>query len=237
MQRRFLAPMLVLVVLLTLLALAGYRAIASVPALSFAAQENSDGTEDKKVFLTFDDGPSTRVTERVLDILKQEGVKATFFIVSDRVWGREETLRRTVREGHSLGVHSATHEYQKIYATDEAFLRDVKTCEEVIERVAKVKPRVYRFPGGGGSKAARERRTALLRERGYRVVQWNAVCGDEEIAGASAETLLLETKKTSAGKRTVVLLMHDSVTHAATAEALPAIIAYYRAEGYRFCTF
>ena len=230
MYRKFLAPALVLVALLTLLAVLGIKAMEVSPAISLAQEE-----ERKEVYLTFDDGPSTVVTERVLDILKEEDVKATFFIVSDRVYNRESTLRRIAAEGHTLGVHSATHIYSEIYASDEAFLKDVAICENVIARVTGIKPCVYRFPGGGSS--AKERHTKLLEERGYRVIGWNAVCGDEEIWNAAPDTLVQETVKTSEGKRRVTLLLHDSASHKATAQALPQIIAYYRNRGYTFCQY
>ena len=228
MQKRFLAPALVLVALLTLLACLGMRAMEAAPTFSLAE-------EKKEVYLTFDDGPSTVVTGKILDILKKEDVKATFFVVSDRVYNREDILRRISAEGHTIGVHSATHNYHEIYSSDEAFLKDVAKCENVIARVTGVKPTVYRFPGGGSS--AKERHTKLLEERGYRVVGWNAVCGDEEIWKAPAEVLVEETVKTSQGKESGVLLMHDSYTHKATAEALPRIISYYREHGYVFCQY
>lgn len=228
MQRKFLAPALILVALLTLLAYCGLKALESTPTMSFAE-------EQKEVYLTFDDGPSTSVTERVLDVLKEKEVKATFFIVSDRVYNRESTLKRMAREGHTLGVHSATHEYSKIYASDEALLKDVQKCADVIQKVAGVKPQVYRFPGGGSS--AKERHTKLLESHGYRVVGWNAVCGDEEIWHASPDVLVQETVKTSKGKQPVVLLLHDSAAHKATAEALPRIIEYYREQGFVFRVF
>ena len=229
MQKKFLAPALVLVALLTLLAFLGIRAMEVSPAISLAEEEK------KEVYLTFDDGPSTLVTGRVLDILKEENVKATFFIVSERVYNRENVLRRIAAEGHTLGVHSATHIYSDIYASDEALLKDVATCDNVITRVTGIKPKVYRFPGGGSS--ARERQTKLLEERGYQVVGWNAVCGDAEIRNAAPNTLVQETVKTSEGKQQVILLLHDSASNKATAQALPQIIEYYRSQGYAFCQF
>lgn len=229
MQKRYLPLTFLIVMALAILAAAGYRAMTeAAPTIGLAEEE-------KKVYLTFDDGPSTVVTNRVLDTLKEENVKATFFIVSDRVAGREDVLRRVCEEGHAIGVHSASHVYSEIYASEESFLKDVSRCEEVISRVTGVKPQVYRFPGGGPR--GRERYAALLRERGYRIVFWNAVCGDEEIPRAEAETLYRETVKTSRGKSPVVLLLHDSAPHAATAEALPRIIAYYKEQGYVFCRY
>ena len=202
--------------------------LAAVPAFTYAAAERS-------VFLTFDDGPSTAVTGRVLDVLREEGVKATFFIVSDRVAGREETLKRIAAEGHTLGVHSKTHIYKEIYASDEALLADVEACAAVISNVTGIQPHIYRFPGGGTKR--REEQTKLLEARGYRVVRWNAVCGDEEIPHADADTLVSTAAETARGKANVVLLLHDSAHHGATADALPRIIAHFRGEGYAFRAF
>lgn len=227
MYKKLLPATLLFAFMLTLFAFLGVR---TETTSTFSLAE-----ERKEIYLTFDDGPSTVVTNRILDTLKEENVKATFFIVSDRAQTRKETLRRIVAEGHTVGVHSASHEYSKIYASDEALLSDVDECAAFIKETTGITPTVYRFPGGGSS--ARERQTALLREKGYRVVGWNAVNGDEEIYGANADTLVQEALKTSAGKNSVVLLMHDSAHHKETANALPRIIAYYREQGYVFCAF
>lgn len=227
MQKRYLPAMFFFVVLLVLLAHFGGR-LSAVPAMTYAEEE-------KKVYLTFDDGPSTKVTGRILDTLKEEKVKATFFIVSDRVSGRKEVLRRIAQEGHTLGVHSKSHVYSEIYTSEKSFLADVNACADVITQVTGIIPHVYRFPGGGLK--CREKYTPLLEKRGYRVVGWNAVCGDEEIPHATASTLYSTAVKTSSGKNPVILLLHDSAYRKATAEALPQIIAYYRNNGYTFCAF
>ena len=225
MKKKHLPLLLFLAALLVFAAHAGARSLS--PERAFPRAE-----EDRRIYLTFDDGPSTVVTGDILDTLKEEGVRATFFIVSDRAHGREEVLRRIVREGHTVGVHSATHDYASIYASDEALLADIGTCAALIRRVTGVRARVYRFPGGG-----HEEKVPLLERAGYRVVRWNAVCGDEEIAGASPERLVRESVRTAGGRKNVVLLLHDSAPHRATARALPAIIAHFRAEGYSFCAF
>ncbi len=232
MQRKFLAPVLILVALLTLLAFFGMRAVAA-PVMSLAEGQND--VVQKEVYLTFDDGPSTVVTSRILDVLEEENVKATFFIVSDRVSKREEVLKRIATNGHTLGVHSASHDYSRIYASDAALLKDISTCADCIFRITGTTPHVYRFPGGGLKDLAHKQ--ALVEAQGYRVVKWNAVCGDEEIPHASPKRLLEETIATSRGKHSVVLLLHDSAPHKATAEALPAIISYFRDNGYLFKKF
>jgi peptidoglycan/xylan/chitin deacetylase (PgdA/CDA1 family) len=228
MQKKYIPIAVFFVILLVFLAHFGARLTLAEPAFTFAETQ-------KEVYLTFDDGPSTKVTNRILDTLKKENVKATFFIVSDRVSGREETLRRIATEGHTVGVHSKSHEYSKIYATDQSLLDDIAGCANVIERVTGVTPKFYRFPGGGLKD--RERRAKLIEAQGYTVVGWNAVCGDEEIKNASAKMLFETAVKTSAGQNTVVLLCHDSAFRKETAEALPDIIAYYRAQGYVFRAF
>lgn len=224
MQRKYIPLLVLLLSLLLLFASLGAR-ITAAPVFSIAAE--------KTCYLTFDDGPSTVVTGRILDTLKREKVKATFFIVGDRVYGREETLRRIAREGHSLGVHSMSHEYNKIYASEGAFLQDIRDCAALIFSVTGIKPTLYRFPGGGTH--AREK--ALAEEEGFTVVGWNAVCGDGETAASTVPFLLRRTKETAAGKDNVVLLLHDAAYQKATAEALPAIISLFRAKGYTFCAF
>lgn len=228
MQKKYVPFLLFFAVLLVFAAHLGARLTAGTPAFSLA-----EAAEEKRVYLTFDDGPSTVVTNRILDTLKKESVKATFFIVSDRVSGREETLRRIVREGHTVGVHSATHDYGEIYASDEALLADADACAAVIRRVTGVTPRVYRFPGGG---VEAERRKPLLEERGYTVVSWNAVCGDTD-PRATAEELLATSLETARGKQPVVLLLHDAAYRRATADALPGIICRFREAGYVFCAY
>ena len=227
MQKKYIPAAVLFVILLVLIAHFGGR-LTAVPTFTHAAEE-------KRVYLTFDDGPSTVVTNAVLDILEEENVKATFFVVGARVYGREETLRRIASEGHTIGVHSNTHEYMKIYASEESFLEDIDECEAIIKKVAGVTPRVYRFPGGGLDHEIKY--TPLVEERGYRVVRWNAVSGDAEILCATRETLVQRAIDTSKGKSPVVLLMHDSAKNINTANALSDIIAYFRAEGYAFCAY
>ena len=227
MQKKYIPAAVLFVILLVLIAHFGGR-LTAVPTFTHA-------DEEKRVYLTFDDGPSTVVTNAVLDILEEENVKATFFVVGARIHGREETLKRIAAEGHTIGVHSNTHEYRQIYASEEALLEDIDACAAVIKKVAAVTPHVYRFPGGGLNHE--KSYTPLVEERGYRVIGWNAISGDAEILCATRETLVQRAIETSKGKKCVVLLMHDAAKNVNTANALSDIIAYFRSEGYAFCTF
>ena len=144
MQKRYIPLAVFFVVLLVFLAHFGARLSLAVPAHTYA-----DAPTEKKVYLTFDDGPSTKVTNCVLDVLAEQNVKATFFVVSDRAYGRNEVLRRIAAEGHTLGVHSKSHRYSEIYASDEAFMKDIDGCAKAIKAITGIVPHVYRFPGGG----------------------------------------------------------------------------------------
>lgn len=226
MQKRYIPVAVFFVVLLMILAHFTGRALAVPASFTYA-----DG---KSVYLTFDDGPSDSVTNPILDTLKAENVKATFFVVSDRAKGREKTLKRIADEGHAIGVHSATHKYSEIYASDESLIKDIDTCAAFIKKTTGVTPKVYRFPGGSFHG---DRRREVVKAHGYAIVDWNAVCGDEEIRNASAEKLVKTSLETAKGKTKVVLLLHDSATHKATAEALPQIISAFKEQGYTFRTY
>lgn len=227
MQKKYCIVITVFVAVLLFLTSFAMKTAQATPVFSFAQTE-------KTVYLTFDDGPSTVVTNRVLDILAKEEIKATFFVVGEQIEGREETLRRIAAEGHTIGVHSQTHRYNLIYASDDALLRDVHACAGRIRAVTGVTPHVYRFPGGGVHRPAQKK---LIEREGYRVVEWNAGCGDEEIPNATAERLVKESIASSKGRNTVVFLSHDSPHHKETAAALPEIIDYFRAQGFVFRAF
>ncbi len=226
MQKRLIPIILLCTAILFSFLVQLFGRIQAAPAFTFA-----DGAHE--VYLTFDDGPSTVVTNDVLDTLKREKVKATFFIVGERVFGREQTLKRIAAEGHTLGVHSYSHRYDEIYRSKASFRADVVKCADLIRRVTGVTPTVYRFPGGGNHKSLRP----VLTELGYTAIEWNAVCGDEEIPHASAQTLLEQTMSTSKGKESVILLLHDSAYRKQTAKALPTIISYFRKNGFIFRAF
>ena len=188
-----------------------------------------------KVYLTFDDGPSDRVTPRILDTLEREQVKATFFIVGRSAESRSYIIEREHCDGHSVAPHSYSHDYKRIYASPAALLADIEKCNRLIERITGRRSNIYRFPGG--SFGLSEQLVSAVTGAGYRYVDWNASCGDADATGQSPERILKNAKSTSADRKTVVLLCHDSTDKSATADALSGIIAYYKQEGFEFCAF
>lgn len=189
----------------------------------------------KSVFLTFDDGPSDKVTPKILDVLDDEGVKATFFIVGKNAERRKYLLKREFEGGHTLAVHSYTHEYGKIYSSPAALIDDIEACNDVICSVTGKRSQIYRFPGG--SYGLSQPLINAVCEKGYRYVDWNASVRDAELWNATPDQLLNAAIATSSCCDNVVLLMHDSTTKTATARALKDIIGYYKTNGYLFETF
>ncbi|GGG17170.1 polysaccharide deacetylase family protein [Paenibacillus abyssi] len=184
------------------------------------------------VYLTFDDGPS-KWTPQVLDILQEHGVKATFFVLGKLVEEREETARRIVSEGHSLGNHTYDHEYTKLYGSSFlGFWEQVQQTDEAIFRVTGERVRILRAPGGTFSNF-----DALyfyyMQEAGYEVHDWTMDSGDSKRRGVPAQEIINNVKKAKL-THTVNLLMHDSAGHQETVKALPEIIRYFKDKGYRF---
>lgn len=198
---------------------------------------HADGNDAavKTVYLTFDDGPSDRVTPKILDILAEEEVKATFFIIGKQAETRKYLLKRISDEGHTVGVHSYTHIYGEIYSSAKSLIEDIDRCNEVIKSVTGKYSSVYRFPGGSFNLS--EKLISAVTEHGMRYVDWNASTRDAEILNAAPEQLLHASVTTAACTENVVLLAHDSTTKTATADALKDIIHHFKAENYVFKTF
>lgn len=204
-----------------------------MPSVFFTAKKVHSETE-KEIYLTFDDGPTDSVTPKILDILEKEQVRATFFVTGRQIKSREKIIERIVRDGHSLGIHTYSHEYSEIYATSSALLQDIEKCRKSIVRVLPdYQAKLYRFPGGSFMHP-NYRKT--VSDAGYCYYDWNAMTGDAEKKYTS-DQLLENAVRTGAGRKHIVMLMHDGITKSPTAEALTPVIRHFKEEGYVFKTF
>lgn len=191
------------------------------------------------VYLTFDDGPSTTSTPRILDILKEKGVKATFFIL-DYGEGTEHLVKRIVEEGHSIAIHSKSHDYPVCYASADAYLSGIEYMKEKIKNSTGVETKLIRFPGGSSNTVSRKYSegvmSTLVREtlqRGYRYFDWNVASGDSggvDTPEGVYDNVTNGLKQT----RSNVVLMHDFSGNNKTIEALPGIIDFAKNNGYTF---
>ncbi len=193
-----------------------------------AAQVSGQGIRSAahKVYLTFDDGPST-YTEEILDILDRYGVKATFFVVGREGSQAQDALRRIVEEGHALGMHSYTHDYGQVYESVESFAADLEKEQDYLYEVTGVRSDIYRFPGGSSNTVSdmdMEEFAEYLDSQGIRFFDWNISSGDGGSFLVPVEMLIENCTATIQDHSTSVVLMHDVAGKTTTREALPEII-------------
>lgn len=196
-------------------------------------------TGEKRVFITFDDGPSQTVTPLILDLLKKENVKATFFTLGKNAEYNPELIKREFDEGHYVANHGYSHKYSEIYSSPEETLNEYNYTEQAIKNALgnqAYMSRVFRFPGGsngGYYHTAKQESKAFLKENGIVHLDWN--CLSEDAVGANTkESLMQNVIDTMGEKDSVVILMHDASDKILTYEMLSDLIAYLREKGYKF---
>lgn len=191
----------------------------------------------KVIYLTFDDGPSSKVTPQILDILKQHNVKATFFMVAKNAEQYPDIVKRVAQEGHSVASHSYSHDYETMYLDVEAFRAEIHAAKEALINIVGEDnyTDIFRFPGGAFREEKLEFKEVLIQEN-IPYVNWNCLTGDSETKNPVSANLIARAKSTaaSAGSGPLILLMHDAGAKQATADALPAIIENFKSEGYQF---
>lgn len=192
---------------------------------------------DKTIFLTFDDGPSQRTAE-ILDILKQNNIKATFFVIGNTSAEAKNLMKRIVDEGHTIAPHTYTHNFRQIYSSVEAYLDDFNKIYNLIYENTGVKPSIFRFAGGsknGFNKNNYREIIAEMTRRGFDYFDWNLSVGDAvQKTPTPAVTCISNVTKSSAGYNTAVVLMHDAAPKTTTVEALPGLIKELKAQGFTF---
>jgi peptidoglycan/xylan/chitin deacetylase (PgdA/CDA1 family) len=198
------------------------------------SEEDKNKVSEKVAYLTFDDGPTRTVTPKVLDILKQEDIKATFFVIGYMAEKNSELLKREKSEGHAIANHSYTHAYAQIYSNSNNFLEDMKRSDIAIKSVVgEYNDKLIRFPGGSFK---RKTYIEAATEQGYHYVDWNCSSGDATGKKLDAAAIVNNVIETAKGKNKLIILMHDSAGKDTTAEALPEVILYLKQQGYTFKT-
>ena len=192
--------------------------------------------QEKTVYLTFDDGPSARTPE-LLAILKEYDIKATFFVIGKESEEAKQWMRNIVADGHTLGIHTYSHDYNKIYQTVEAYLEDFNAMYNLILEATGTAPQVFRFPGGSvnayNGATYRDIISEMVR-RGFVYFDWNRMSGDAVRGNVPSETLVENALDRADSMRRVILLMHDSARFTNVVEALPQIIEGYQEAGFSF---
>lgn len=200
-----------------------------------STNQSNDVNPTKFVYLTFDDGPTYVVTDAILDELKIAKIKATFFVVGKEIEGKEKILSRIYHEGHSIGLHTYSHNFKKIYRSSEHFINEMKKASDKIEQVIGFAPKIIRFPGGS-SKRLNTVILETLHKNNFKVYDWNVNIYDGINPNLTPD-LLVKNAHTIKGNRNIaIVLMHCNFNNRNTVKALPGIIKYYLDLGYQFKT-
>lgn len=217
-------------------------------SLQKAKEEGLDVDEDagdseengvKYAYLTFDDGPSEN-TIKILDFLKANNIKATFFVIGKD--GYDDVYKRIVDEGHTLAVHSNTHVYSDIYLSVYAFMKDINTLASRMEKITGVQPSIMRFPGGSnntvshkyGGDQIMDKIIAEVTKEGYIYFDWNVDSSDATANCKDKNSIFNAVMNGVQGKEHAIILMHDAAAKTSTAAALPQIVEGLRKKGFVF---
>ena len=196
----------------------------------------SEHGKNGTIYLTFDDGPKNGTTNVILDILKEEGVKATFFVTNS---GPDELIKRAYDEGHTIALHTASHTYSIVYASVDSYFNDLNIVSERVKNITGVESKIIRFPGGSSNTVSRKYSSGIMSyltsevlKRGYRYYDWNVSSGDAAGGSPTASMIYDNVVSNLSKNRVNMVLMHDIKTY--TRDALRDIIRYGKENGYVF---
>ncbi|MCD2345432.1 polysaccharide deacetylase [Clostridium guangxiense] len=195
-------------------------------------------SKKKIVYLTIDDGPSYN-TRKILDILRENNINATFFLIGQNAERYPQFVRQEVEEGNSIANHTYSHPL-RYRGSAQGFIDDVNKCDRILRNIVgdKYISKFMRFPGGAFESEKRlEPYRDAVKQNGYRFLNWNAMTGDADRNLEPVEYLINHVKNDVRGEKIVVLLMHDAPAKTTTVQALPTIIQYLKSQGYTFGVF
>lgn len=188
------------------------------------------------IYLTFDDGPRSGTTDIILNVLKEKGVKATFFVTGG---GPDDLIKRAYDEGHSIGLHTASHDYSVVYSSVNSYFNDLKSVSNRVERITGQKSMLIRFPGGSSNTISKHYSPGIMSyltkevvKRGYRYYDWNIDSRDAEGGKFNSSEIAKFVISHLSHDKVNMVLMHD--IKVATKDAIGEIIDYGKANGYTF---
>lgn len=190
------------------------------------------------IYLTFDDGPSSSITPGILNILKEEGVKATFFVIG-KSSGLDYLIKREHDEGHAIGIHGNSHDYATIYSSENAFFNNINTLRDKIYNLTGEYSNIIRFPGGSSNTVSKKynvgimsRLTTQVMEKGFVYFDWNV--GSNDTNKISSNQIVNNVLNGVSPSKVNVVLMHDFENNYKTLNALKSIIQEGKNRGYTF---
>ena len=204
--------------------------------------DNLFNETEKVAYLTFDDGPTKSATPKILYILKEEDVKASFFVIGKYVKNHPDIVKRTYNEGHYIANHGYNHNNSALYKNNESFLNEIKNTDIEISKAIGIDnycSHIFRFPNGYSSaiyKSQKKEAVKLLHSIDYAYIDWNCLNKDSELH-YNKNQLLNNFKKSSKNKNTLIVLMHDTTDVSDSSSVLKDTILYLKNQGYIFRNF
>ncbi|MFD0693103.1 polysaccharide deacetylase family protein [Paenibacillus sp. GCM10027628] len=187
--------------------------------------------KERKIALTFDDGPDNKYTPKILDILKKYNIQATFFVVGEHAEKYPEVIKRIAQEGHVIGNHTWDHQ-DLVHLPNDQIQDEIKKTDDMIKSITGQPPALFRAPYGAVSQDVKE--DAAL--SGHRIIGWSVDTLDWD--GKSVNQIMAAVKKEAAPG--AIVLQHSAGGKngnlSNTLEALPQIITYLQKSGYSFVT-
>ena len=208
----------------------------------YSKVQNLVNQKEKIAYLTFDDGPTLKATSKILDILNEENVKASFFVIGKHVKEHPELVKRAYEEGHYIANHGYSHNNSKLYSSTDAFINEISSTDKEISKAIGIDnycSHIFRFPNGYMSsvyKSKKEEYVTLLSNIDYTYIDWNCLNKDSEKKYSNQE-LLNNLKQSAKNKGTLVILMHDTSDVNQTDLVLKDSINYLKEQGYTFQNF
>ncbi|SUY46700.1 polysaccharide deacetylase family protein [Clostridium putrefaciens] len=199
------------------------------------SEKDTISDHHKIAYLTFDDGPSSNITPKILDILEENHINATFFITGERAKNNKDIIKDIRLKKHSIGNHSYTHDFNIVYSSKENFKSEVESTERVLKGILgeDYKSDLFRFPGGS-FESYKDEYKDILKDMNMKYIDWNALNGDSEYKNVPVEAQLQKIKETVLNKDRVIILLHDSSSKDTTVDALPDIIKYLKEQDFKF---
>lgn len=199
-------------------------------------------SKQKVAFMTFDDGPSKN-TEKILDILERENVKATFFVNGHDTEFARDMYKRIVNEGHAIANHTYSHSYKEVYKSKDSFIKDIDKLDNYIYAVTGVRTQIVRFPGGSNNRVNRKYSgskdngfmyslATILEEKGQIYFDWTVDSTDASKIKQKSSKIISETLRESLKQKYPIILFHDAPAKTTTVDALPEIIKGLKKAGY-----
>lgn len=189
----------------------------------------------KTCYLTFDDGPSDN-TLKILNILDKYNAKATFFVINTK---KVSYVKKIHEKGHTIGLHTYTHDYSKLYSSEKAYFSDLEKISNKVEALTGVKSKIMRFPGGSSNKISDKYCKGIMKkliksvpQKGYYYFDWNVDSTDASGSNVSYTKIKNSVLSSSANKNSICVLMHDTDAKNSTVTALPKIIEGLKKQGY-----